>query len=81
MSKEPYPETRVSVGRGIESVLGGESPGNGGRDGNVTPGQRMADKFLRQRKSENALSPGGSAGKQSLRGGLVLVREDTPAFL
>ncbi|KAI4667037.1 uncharacterized protein J4E79_001718 [Alternaria viburni] len=81
MTKEPHPETRVSVGRGIESVLGGESPGNGGRDGNVTPGQRMADKFLRQRKSENALSPGGSAGKQSLRGGLVLVREDTPAFL
>jgi len=81
MTREPHPETRVSVGRGIESVLGGESPGNGGRDGNVTPGQRMADKFLRQRKSENALSPGGSAGKQSLRGGLVLVREDTPAFL
>lgn len=78
MSKEPHPETRVSVGRGIESVLDG---GREARDGSITPGQRMADKFLRQRKSENALSPGGSAGKQSLRGGLVLVREDTPAFL
>ncbi|KAH6865127.1 hypothetical protein BKA58DRAFT_462717 [Alternaria rosae] len=78
MSKEPHPETRVSVGRGIESVLDG---GREARDGSVTPGQRMAEKFLRQRKSENALSPGGSAGKQSLRGGLVLVREDTPAFL
>jgi hypothetical protein len=85
MTKEPYPETRVSVGRGIESVLdgGGDERGErtGVRDGSVTPGQRMADRFLKQRKSENALEPGGSAGKVSLRGGLVLVREDTPAFL
>lgn len=42
-----------------------------------TPGHRMAENFLRQRNSTTAL--GGSAGTR--RGGMVLVREDTPAFL
>ena len=42
-----------------------------------TPGHRMAENFLRQRNSTTAL--GGSTGKR--RGGMVLVREDTPAFL
>ncbi|EUC43342.1 hypothetical protein COCMIDRAFT_101104 [Bipolaris oryzae ATCC 44560] len=50
-------------------------------DANVTrsdtPGHRMAENFLRQRNSTTAL--GGCAGKH--RGGMVLVREDTPAFL
>ncbi|EOA84588.1 uncharacterized protein SETTUDRAFT_92003 [Exserohilum turcica Et28A] len=39
----------------------------------VTPGHRLADEFLRERKS--------GIGAEKLRGGLVLVREDTPAFL
>jgi hypothetical protein len=43
----------------------------------VTPGHRMADQFLRERNSATGL--GGSAGRR--RGGMVLVREDTPAFL
>lgn len=70
MSKEPDPDS-ISVGRVIDTVLGGE------RNGSVTPGQRMADRFLMQRKSTSALD--GSAKR--FRGGLVLVREDTPAFL
>jgi hypothetical protein len=67
-SKEPSPET---VDRVIDSVLDVQ------RSGSITPGQRMADRFLKERKSTTALE--GSAGK--LRGGLKLVREDTPAFL
>lgn len=45
------------------------------RDGSVTPGQRMADRFLKERKSATVLERGvrKSAGK--------VVREDTPAFL
>lgn len=43
--------------------------------GVVSPGQRMASQFLRQRKSIPALEHG------RLRGGMRLVREDTPAFL
>lgn len=45
------------------------------RDGSVTPGQRMADRFLRERKSATVLERGvrKSSGK--------FVREDTPAFL
>jgi hypothetical protein len=70
MSKEPNPDS-VSVDRVIDTVLDGE------RSGSVTPGQRMVDRLLKQRKSTPALE--GSAGK--LRGGLLLVREDTPAFL
>ncbi|KAH6644271.1 hypothetical protein C7974DRAFT_300438 [Boeremia exigua] len=44
-------------------------------DGSVTPGQRMAERFLKERKSATVLERGvrKSAGK--------LVREDTPAFL
>jgi hypothetical protein len=67
-SKEPSPE---AVDRVIDSIIGVE------RSGSITPGQRMADRFLKERKSTTALE--GSAGK--LRGGLKLVREDTPAFL
>lgn len=47
-------------------------------DREPTPGQRMADQFLRERKSTTAMK--GSA-KSEMRGGLRLVREDTPAFL
>ncbi|KAG9190422.1 hypothetical protein G6011_08510 [Alternaria panax] len=52
MSKEPNPDA-MSVGRAIDTVLDGE------RSGSVTPGQRMADRFLKQRKSTPALE--GSA--------------------
>lgn len=45
------------------------------RDGSVTPGQRMAERFLKERKSTTVLERGvrKSTGK--------FVREDTPAFL
>ncbi|KAH9869487.1 hypothetical protein IAQ61_006693 [Plenodomus lingam] len=43
--------------------------------GSVTPGQRMADHWLKQRKSTSALE------SSKMRGGMRLVREDTPAFL
>ena len=45
------------------------------RDGSVTPGQRMAECFLKERKSATVLERGvrKSTGK--------FVREDTPAFL
>lgn len=45
------------------------------RSGSITPGQRMADHFLKQRKSTSTLESG------KMRGGMKLVREDTPAFL
>ncbi|KAH7081199.1 hypothetical protein BKA63DRAFT_540380 [Paraphoma chrysanthemicola] len=66
LTKEPSPGTENRV---IDSVLEG-----GEHSGSVTPGQRMADRFLRERKSTGVLE-----GKH--RGGLRLVREDTPAFL
>lgn len=53
----------------IDSVL------EGGCSGGVTPGQRMAHRFLKERKSTPALESGRA------RGALKLVREDTPAFL
>ncbi|KAF2622854.1 MFS general substrate transporter [Macroventuria anomochaeta] len=45
------------------------------RDGSATPGQRMAERFLKERKSATVLERGvrRSPGK--------FVREDTPAFL
>jgi len=67
MTKEPIPD---ALDRVIDSVIDGE------RSGRVTPGQRMADRFLKER--EKTPVPEGSTGK---RGGLILVREDTPAFL
>ncbi|KAI0586068.1 hypothetical protein Alg130_04449 [Pyrenophora tritici-repentis] len=67
MTKEPIPDALERV---IDSVIDGD------RSGSVTPGQRMADRFLKER--EKTPVPEGSVGK---RGGLVLVREDTPAFL
>lgn len=67
MTKEPIPD---ALDRVIDSVIDGE------RSGSITPGQRMADRFLKER--EKTPVPEGSAGK---RGGLILVREDTPAFL
>lgn len=45
------------------------------RSGSVTPGQRMANRFLEERKSTPTLDGG------RMRGGLRLAREDTPAFL
>jgi|TARA_R110002003_G_scaffold124_20_gene11350 hypothetical protein len=66
LSKEPSPGTEERV---IDSILE-----DGERSGSVTPGQRMADRFLRERKSTGVLE-----GRH--RGGLKLVREDTPAFL
>lgn len=45
------------------------------REGSVTPGHRMAERFLKERKSATVLERGvrKSTGK--------FVREDTPAFL
>lgn len=45
------------------------------REGSVTPGQRMAERFLKERKSTTVLERGvtNSTGK--------LLRQDTPAFL
>jgi hypothetical protein len=72
-TREPCP---VQEDRAIDSVL---------EDGRVTPGHRMADKFLRERKSTPGVLEGtGTAGvteSEKKRGGLRLVREDTPAFL
>jgi hypothetical protein len=66
-SREPSPGAEERV---IDSILE-----EGERSGSVTPGQRMADRFLRERKSTGVLESG------KVRGGLRLVREDTPAFL
>ncbi|CAO2654048.1 Nn.00g107810.m01.CDS01 [Neocucurbitaria sp. VM-36] len=63
---EPSPGTEERV---IDNLLGND------RSGSVTPGQRMADRFLKQRKSNPVLESG------KMRGGLRLIREDTPAFL
>jgi hypothetical protein len=67
LSREPSPGVE---GRVIDSILA-----NGERSGSITPGQRMADRFLRERKSTGILE------SVKRRGGLRLVREDTPAFL
>ncbi|KAH7409861.1 hypothetical protein DE146DRAFT_604896 [Phaeosphaeria sp. MPI-PUGE-AT-0046c] len=67
MTKEPSPGAEQ---RFIDSVL---EEGNHG--GSSTPGQRMADNFLRERKSTGVL-----LGKMQ-RSPRMLVREDTPAFL
>jgi hypothetical protein len=66
LSKEPSPGAEERV---IDSILE-----DGERSVGVTPGQRMAERFLRERKSTGVLE-----GRH--RGGLKLVREDTPAFL
>jgi hypothetical protein len=68
LSREPSPGVE---GRVIDSIL---EDGGLERSGSTTPGQRMADRFIRERKSTGVLE-----GKR--RGGLRLVREDTPAFL
>jgi len=59
LNKEPSPGAED---RAIDSILE--------RSGSVTPGQRMADRFLRERKSTGVLE-----------GAKKLEREDTPAFL
>jgi hypothetical protein len=66
-SKEPSPGTETRV---IDSILQG-----GERSGRTTPGQRMADRFLRQRQSTGILENSRHGG------GMRFVREDTPAFL
>jgi hypothetical protein len=67
LTKEPSPGTDQ---RFIDSVIK-----DGEHSGSTTPGQRMADHFLRERKSAGLLD------SEKRRGGLRLVREDTPAFL
>ena len=70
-----------SMTRNLEPNLGKDSESRGimngsdDRDGSVTPGQRMAERFLKERKSATVLERGvrKSASK--------FVREDTPAFL
>lgn len=67
MTKEPSPGAEQ---RFIDSVIE-----EGERSGSNTPGQRMVDNFLRERKSTGVL-PWGMQ-----RNSRMLVREDTPAFL
>jgi hypothetical protein len=69
MTKEPSPGAEQ---RSIDSIFEG-----GERSGSITPGQRMADTFLRERKSTGFLLDSG----QPRRGHMKLIREDTPAFL
>jgi hypothetical protein len=69
LARNKKPDTNTDA-RVVDSFLE-----NGERSGSVTPGQRMADRFLRDRKSTGILESG------RYRGGLRLVREDTPAFL
>jgi hypothetical protein len=66
-SKEPSPGAEIRV---IDSIIE-----EGERSGSITPGQRMASRFLRERQSTGMLESGRH------RGGLKLVRDDTPAFL
>ncbi|KAH7378368.1 hypothetical protein BKA66DRAFT_421501 [Pyrenochaeta sp. MPI-SDFR-AT-0127] len=66
LDKEPNPSTEEQV---IDSMLHGE------HSVSVTPGQRMVDRFLKERKSTTMLDGA------KMRGGLKLTREDTPAFL
>lgn len=47
----------------------------GQRSGSVTPGQKMAERFLKERKSVAVLERGVRRGTGKI------VREDTPAFL
>ncbi|KAL5115338.1 hypothetical protein ACEQ8H_006783 [Pleosporales sp. CAS-2024a] len=68
-SREPSPGAET---RAIDSILEASESS----DSITTPGQRMADRFLRERQSTGVLESGGKH-----RGGLMLVREDTPAFL
>lgn len=61
----------------IAGACGSEDTGSESsqRDGSITPGRRMAERFIQQRKSAAILERGirRSSGK--------FVREDTPAFL
>ena len=66
LNLEPSPGREERV---IDSILDSD------RSGSITPGQRMADRFLKERKSTTVLDGG------RMRGGLRLAREDTPAFL
>ena len=64
----------------VGSDLGAETsvrPSNnvGQRSGSVTPGQKMAERFLKERKSVAVLERGIRKGTGKI------VREDTPAFL
>jgi hypothetical protein len=68
MNKEPSPGAEQ---RSIDGIFE-----DGERSGSITPGQRMADTFLRERKSTGVLPDSGR-----LRGHMKLIREDTPAFL
>lgn len=58
-----------------DDIANGDRSGDGDRSGSITPGQRMADRFLKERKSTGVLE------SKKYRGGLRLAREDTPAFL
>lgn len=89
-AKEPSPTS--SPQRVIESVIEdadaeweyAEDKGEG-----MTPGQRLADRFLKGRKSAGVLDVGATgavtgaavAAVTLKRGGWRLTREDTPAFL
>jgi hypothetical protein len=71
--------SRLSTGNdspATDNEVSGDGPhGDSQREGSVTPGQRMTERFLKERRSANVLERGvrKSPGK--------FVREDTPAFL
>jgi hypothetical protein len=76
LTREPSPGQES---RAIDCILE-----EGERSGSITPSQRMANRFLRQRKSTGVLDSRKSTSileSGKLRGGLRLVREDTSAFL
>lgn len=68
-------EVAKDPSRSDEKVPDADELGVNPREGSVTPGQRMAERFLKERKSAMVLERGvkKSASK--------LIREDTPAFL
>lgn len=65
-SKEPI----TGPGASFDGEIGTEE-----RDGCATPGQRMAERFLKERKSATVLERGVTKSASKF------VREDTPAFL
>jgi hypothetical protein len=83
LNKEPSPGLEDRI---IDSILGCEEKAASVRSdvegGRSTPGQRMAEKFLKERGSPRG-SGAGTPVKEgvSASGSVGFVREDTPAFL
>ena len=80
LNKEPSPGFEE---RGIDSVLGDEDRHKGeARAGSVTPGQRLAERFLRERSVGSAArSSIDSVGMRENRGSSRTREELSPVFL